>query len=198
MTKAQRLVARIRAYNREQAIIAHRMLSPPLIFGEPATIARDSFNRPNKATLDNAETGQAWTNLRTVASRIVSNRALRGAAAGTDYEGALVECNRADVEIEDEIIVVADVSDRMGGGVVFRYIDTNNFLFGTFNDGAPARFYLAKLEANVFTLFTQTAALYGDDTLWQVKVRAVSDQLEAFINGVSVLTFTLLPMRVSS
>lgn len=150
----------------------------------------DSFNRPNAALLGTTDTGQPWANARTISSNITSGKALRNSGTG-DYEGSVVETGRADVSVLDEIIVVGDATNRVGGGVILRYIDSNNFLIAAFNDGTPARFFLAKLEGAAFSLFGQTAAIYNDDTLYRVEVVAQGTSIQALINGNSVLTFTL-------
>lgn len=145
----------------------------------------------SSVSLGNAETGQAWTATRAAGSgQIISGEAARTGGAD-DYAGMYVECNRANVELSQDIIVRGDATNRMSGGFVLRWIDTSNFLIAAFNDSAPAQFYFGKLEANAFSLFGQTAALYSDDTLYRLRVTAIGDQLEAFIDGVSVLTFTL-------
>ena len=92
-------------------------LASRLLLAPRKPIVIDRFGRVDDSTaLRRADTGQAWASNRTIASQVSGGKAIRG-AAGTDFEGSNVECNRADVVIEDDIIVVADVADESSFGV---------------------------------------------------------------------------------
>ena len=151
MTKAQRLVERIRAHNRERAIAAHRMLNPPLIFGEPATIVRDSFNRPNAASLGNAETGQAYVDYGG-ALQIISGQCA-WTSSGADVAQRLVDSGSSDGRIR-----VSMMSNTQFVEFIFRGVDVNNWLlFGLVVAGANQDVEIWQKVANVYTRIGQEA-----------------------------------------
>lgn len=163
---------------------------PPLYAAATRPLVRSSFNVADSTDMGITETGQAWQVARTVSGQIISGEAARRSGAD-DHAGIRVECNRADVLLTQTVIVRNDAANRMSGGFVFRWIDTNNYLIASFNDGAPAQFYIAKLDAGSFSTYTQTAASYSDDTLHTLALIAQGSSIQAYINGVRVLSTTI-------
>ena len=189
MTKAQRLVERIRAHNRERAIAAHRMLNPPLIFGEPATIVRDSFNRPDAASLGNAETGQLWT------ATLQSWGIISGAAYRTDTNAsrgaAAIPCNGADVDLEYVYTYGAD--NEQGEGTL-RLTNSNNYITAGIerNSVTLGNVFIGSFQAAAWGGYVAQVAnpwTIGQDYL--IRIVANGTLISVFVNGVLLASGTI-------
>ena len=81
----------------------------------------DSFNRADAGSLGTADSGQTWANFGGGSLGITSNRA-QTVLASTDT-GSVIDGGQADATWKVTLVDPTAVS----GGIVFRYVDANNF-----------------------------------------------------------------------
>jgi hypothetical protein len=127
--------------------------------GKAAPIgASDTFDRVNAATLGSAESGQPWTDIRGQWG-ITSNNAICQTPLA-DHNITIVETLLADCVIN----LALSASNTGGPGLVFRYVDANNYLYCW----AISNLHVGKVVAGVDTELDNVAAALG--VAWNPRV----------------------------
>ena len=186
-----RLLHRYRAVRERARVQAQRgwvdrpISVVPLIFGEPAVLVRDSFNRNDNAlSLGNAETGQAWTEIgaAALAIGIVSGRAVGDGAAGDD--GAYVETDRADVDISADV----QCSEPGISYILLRYSAADALIIVGADNSAANNFAIWRNNAG-WSLIGNWASDPGT-TVHQLRVVAKGSSIQLFVAGVLRISVT--------
>jgi len=118
-----------------------------------AVVAYDKFNR---ATLGNADSGQIWNVLIENSLQLdEANRSMRVTTSGDDAL-MVVAGSTGDVALQTVVASYSGSAARWFG-VAFRVIDANNYLAAQCNGGGTA-IRLIKVEAGVLTTLDETSA----------------------------------------
>jgi hypothetical protein len=108
---------------------------------------------------------------------------------GEDHVGTHAWYRDGTAWTDYEMSVTMRTEDNDGMGVVFRYQDSKNYYRFIWNQEKKYR-KLVKVFNGVFTVVAEDSVVYNKGQTYQVKVRAVGDQLSVDVDGVTVLTAT--------
>jgi hypothetical protein len=130
------------------------------------TGATDNFDRANAATLGNAQSGQPWTDIRGQWG-VTSNFAICQTPLA-DHNITVVETLLANCVVN----LALSASASGGPGLVFRFVDVNNYLYCW----AVTNLHVGKVVAGVDTELANVAA--GLSSVWSPR---------ATLSGTSVI-----------
>jgi hypothetical protein len=147
------------------------------VAGTGLTVVSDSFNRPDNATLGNADTGQAWT------ENVGTWDIVGGKLQGTGATGrATVDAGTPHVDIFADITSVSAASRE--AGIVFRYVDENNYWWALVDDQTSTSI-CQKVVAGVPT----DMGAFGTFTVpCRMRVRCAGPDIFVYVNESLVKT----------
>lgn len=159
----------------------------PILLADSAILS-DSFNRVDSATtLGNAETGQIWTPSPGSTWGVITNQAY----CVNDGSGSNCAANAgvADFKLSCKLIG-SFFTNRSSPQVVFRYLDTNNFLC-VVSAGSGASLDVIKNDATVISTLTSTPLTWVDGQVYNLVIRCIGNQITVFLDGVQKISYTL-------
>lgn len=139
--------------------------------------AVDTFNRPDTVSgLGVADSGQLWTG----SMRVVANRS-RASVSGV----GTTHLNAGQANVEAECVIKPLQNAQWKAGLAARLTDTNN-LWALKLERSTGKFVFVKRQAGSETVIGQTGAIVVDGNEYQLKIRADSNALAAYVDGTLV------------
>lgn len=143
-------------------------------------LVRDSFDRPNAASLGNADTGQSWV-VDSGATGITGSKASPG-------DSGMVHIS----EVAADGVIEAIVRGTLSGAarslpqLNFRFSDSNNYWQIRLNDG---QLRLNKIEGGLFSTVASVAMTTTDNTDYELKAECRQNTIQCFVNKVLRITY---------
>lgn len=159
---------------------AYRMLMPAAEQARVGALAIDTFTRPDSATLDNTETGQAWE-LLTGAFAVASLK-----ASSSTTSTAVLNVGRADVDVFGVIVPGSGTP-----GLVLRSSADGADRLSVQLDIDADMFRLQKTVSGTTTPVSSAAATLNAGTAYAVRAVAIGTLVRCYLDGAQLVEYTL-------
>lgn len=142
----------------------------------------DSFDRTDSAsTLGNADTGEAWT----------AHQGTWGISGNTAYDPTNADHDHATVDTGETAmvvsVVVSNLSGAHAGGILARYVDSNNFYLADGSGRLGGEVRLFKRVSGSYTSLGTSAAFSAGDSL---ALSCNGSTISVLRNGSQVISVT--------
>lgn len=136
-------------------------------------LASDTFVHPNQSSWPTSSGGQTWTAPRGAGTySIVSNEGVNSANGGT-FSVARIGSGTA---TSTEVLVRLNPADTTSDiGTIARFVDSNNFYYGAFENG---KVVIGKDASGTFTTLTSASFTYANGTFFWLRFNLVGTALK--------------------